>query len=180
MKRLFATLCFLLVLAGCSCGPTYEVSGDGPGDAEDTENAGDAGSPGRYGTFFGTDLSLDGNPVGMFDSEWTMTENAAGNGVLSHSDYPYLGFSVDLDESGTSFGSYHVDASAGDDAPDMSWRGVGFGGTESDLTDAYGEPDYRDECYGYVVLGYDFGNSEIDFAVYDDGRGLRLVNFCVF
>lgn len=42
------------------------------------------------------------------------------------------------------------------------------------------QEDYRDECYGYVVLGYDFGNSEIDFAVYDNGRGLRLVNFCVF
>ena len=43
MRRLLATLCFLLVLAGCSCGPTYEISGEEGDGSGQVENAGEIG-----------------------------------------------------------------------------------------------------------------------------------------
>ena len=56
--------------------------------------------------------------------------------------------------------------------PDMSWGGLSFGAGASDIIDIYGEPDYYDIHDLHIVMGYDFGNCELNFRVYDSNLSL--------
>lgn len=77
------------------------------------------------------------------------------------------------------FGSYHVDAGWCVNKPNMSWGGIRFGASEGDIMDKYGEPDYYDVYDDCVVLGYDFGDCELDFTVYNDMSAAGVIDFDV-
>lgn len=103
---------------------------------------------------------------------------------LQNSNFPGLDFFVypyrmDMTENHTwsdvlanGFGSYHVNAAYCSSKPDMSWGGLSFGAGANDIIDIYGEPDYYDIHDLHIVMGYDFGNCELNFRVYDSNLSL--------
>ena len=180
MKRIFCVLaCFVVVLCLSSCG------------------GGKITTPGVYN---GVSLSLDGNDFqSVFGSEdWVVsdalstptcvsfTNESYGDVILMLSPpdadvaNPVALTKADIVESG--FIGYSIDVSHASYYPNMTWNGVGFGATASELLKNCGPADVVDEDPisedgpAWTAYTYDLdGGWHLSFMVDTDG-GIRIVS----
>lgn len=162
-------------------------------ETEEIEEAATASSiDDMYGSYNGVPFSVDGTSWAdtfgadgwVRDEEWSPSDRAATTFWYTNDKYPDAYLSVDSMEEmlpsemeNSVFYGYGIDVSAiaesGSSAfPNMTWNGITFGSSVSDLVSAYGEMTDGDERDGYTWCCYtlsDYADFQFEFSPYTNG-----------
>lgn len=144
------------------------------------------------GAYKGTPITSSANSWSMFESDGWVFDNEDGEYSFmscvndKYEDASLYVYNKDADDTTRSditdygFYGYDIDVSWSDNKPDMTFNGLTWGASDSDVTSAYGTPDYTYTGSMYTSYEYEISkNVDMTFYVYFD-EGLQKVSLDVY